>query len=151
MAGMSLSAIPHLQYINILRRLIYVEPRLPILSTPTFGGNFGQFWLWDLASLSFKNKAEPWCRHHNALFVNELSSFTICPLYIFRTVLKPSRYTVKKVSRIPVFNRGVTYQTLRGQELLNYSRLWESLVSDIPAGDGKTTNLFCSLAVPSNL
>jgi hypothetical protein len=35
---------------------------------------------------------------------------------------------------------------LAGKNLLFPS--WESLVSDIPAGDGKTANLFDSVAVP---
>ncbi len=34
-----------------------------------------------------------------------------------------SAYTVKKVRNIPVPSRDVTYQTLNGQEKLNYSRL----------------------------
>ncbi len=42
-------------------------------------------------------------------------------------------YTVKKFIVFPVPTRDVTNQTLPGRE---------SVVSDIPAGDGKTANLF---------
>jgi hypothetical protein len=48
-------------------------------------------------------------------------------------------YTVKKVTDFPVFSRDVTYQTPPGRELFPAR---ESLVSDIPSGDGKTANLF---------
>ncbi len=74
-------------------------------------------------------------------------------------------YTVKKVSGFPGPSRDVTYQTLPGRKLLNYSRpergchlpnsTWpgivklfparESLVSDILAGERKTANLFYSV------
>jgi hypothetical protein len=54
-----------------------------------------------------------------------------------------SVYTVKKVSGFSVPSQDVTDQTLPGRELLNYSRpVWYSVVSDIPAWDGKTANLF---------
>ncbi len=46
---------------------------------------------------------------------------------------------LKKVSDFLVHSRDVTYQTLPGRELF-LTR--ESLVSDIPAGEGKTANLF---------
>jgi hypothetical protein len=57
-------------------------------------------------------------------------------------------HTVKKVNDFPVPSRDVTNQTLPGLENLNYSRARESLVSDIPAGDGKWQTFFysaCSL------
>ncbi len=44
--------------------------------------------------------------------------------------------TEKKVGGFPVHSRDVTSQTLSA---------WESLVSDIPAGDGKTANFFYSV------
>jgi hypothetical protein len=47
----------------------------------------------------------------------------------------PLPYTVKKFIVFPVPSRDVTNQTLRGRELFPAR---ESLVSDIPAGDGKT-------------
>jgi hypothetical protein len=51
--------------------------------------------------------------------------------------------TVKKVSDFPVPSRNLTYQTLLGRELLNYYLpARESLVSEIPGGDGKIANLF---------
>jgi hypothetical protein len=58
---------------------------------------------------------------------------------------KPIRYTrhntVKKASGFPVPRRDVTHQTpWRGIIKLFPAR--ESFVSDIPAGDGKTANLF---------
>ncbi len=46
------------------------------------------------------------------------------------------------VHYIPVLSRDGTNQTLSGRELLNYFPAGESLVSDIPAGDGKIVNLF---------
>jgi hypothetical protein len=46
------------------------------------------------------------------------------------------------VSGFPVSSRDVPYQTLPGREKLWLFPSWESLVSDIPAGDGKTANLF---------
>ncbi len=55
------------------------------------------------------------------------------PLNIFVTC------TVKKGSRFSVPSRDVTYQTLPRRELFPVS---DSLISDIPAGDGKTENLF---------
>ncbi len=48
----------------------------------------------------------------------------------------------KRLAVFPVHSRDVTNQTLPGREYLNYSPARESLVSDIPAGDGKTANLF---------
>ncbi len=48
---------------------------------------------------------------------------------------------LEKVSSFPVPSRDVTYQTLPGRELFNYSLARECLVSDIPAEDGKTVNL----------
>jgi hypothetical protein len=55
-------------------------------------------------------------------------------------------YTVKKVSGFPVPSRDVMFQTLPSPEYLNYIFLArDSFVSDIPAGDGKTTNLFYSV------
>ncbi len=56
----------------------------------------------------------------------------------------PRCITVKKISDVPVRIRDVTYQTLSGRgDLIIPAR--ESLVSDIPAGDGKTDNFFYSL------
>jgi hypothetical protein len=49
------------------------------------------------------------------------------------------QYTGKKVINFPVPRGDVTYQTLPGRE--NFPAR-ESLVSDIPAGDGKIANLF---------
>ncbi len=51
-------------------------------------------------------------------------------------------YTVKKVSHFPVPSRDITDQTLSGREKLNYSLSRKSLISDIPAGDGKTAKPF---------
>ncbi len=54
-------------------------------------------------------------------------------------------YTVKKVGGFPVPSRDVINQTLPGQEFLIIFPARESLVCDIPAGDGKTANLFNSV------
>jgi len=62
------------------------------------------------------------------------------------TISSPT-YTVKKVFRFPVPSRVVTDQTLPGQEKNNYFPSRESLVSDIPAGDGKIFNLFFSVGL----
>jgi hypothetical protein len=51
-------------------------------------------------------------------------------------------YTLKKVKDFSVPSRDVTYQTLPGWELFPAR---ESLVSDIPAWDGKIANLFYSV------
>jgi hypothetical protein len=57
---------------------------------------------------------------------------------------KYRRYTVKKVSCFPVQSRDphVTNQTLPDGEYLSNFLARESLVDDIPAGDGKTAKLF---------
>jgi hypothetical protein len=55
-------------------------------------------------------------------------------------------YSVKNVSDFPVPSRDVTYQTLPAW--LGIIKLFparESLVSDIPAGDGKIANIFYSV------
>jgi hypothetical protein len=50
--------------------------------------------------------------------------------------------TVKKVNDIPVRSRDITYQTLHGWAGPNYIiQTRESLVSDIPAGDGNVAYL----------
>ncbi len=51
---------------------------------------------------------------------------------------------LKKVSDFPVPSRDVTNQTLPGLDLFQLFLPRESLVSDIPAGDGKISNLFYS-------
>jgi hypothetical protein len=51
----------------------------------------------------------------------------------------------KKVGGFPVPSGDVTYQTLPGGEYFDYSRPGESLVSDVPAGEGKITDLFYSV------
>ncbi len=56
---------------------------------------------------------------------------------IYWQVIVRAMYTVKKVSDFPVPSRDVNNQTL--PELFTAG---ESLVSDIPAGDGKIANLF---------
>ena len=53
-----------------------------------------------------------------------------------------SKCTKKNVSDFPVTN-----QTLPGREGLNCNPTRESLVSDIPAGDGKMVNLFLQCSV----
>ncbi len=56
-------------------------------------------------------------------------------------------HAVKKVSNFPVPSRNVTNQTLLGQEnIITLFPVRDSLFSDIPAGDGKITNLFYSVA-----
>ncbi len=51
-----------------------------------------------------------------------------------------SKHTKNKGSGFPVSRRDATHQILSGREKLFPAR--ESLVSDIPAGDGTTNNLF---------
>jgi hypothetical protein len=55
-----------------------------------------------------------------------------------------SMYTVKKLFYIPVSSRDVTDQILPGREYVLYKLFpaMESLVSDIPAGDGTIEKLF---------
>jgi hypothetical protein len=48
----------------------------------------------------------------------------------------------KNFSDFPIPGRDVTNQTLPGREGLNFNPTGESLVSHIPAGDGKIVNLF---------
>ncbi len=55
----------------------------------------------------------------------------------------------EKLFNIPVPNRDVTYQTLPGREYDVIYKLFlprESLVSDIPAGDGNIEELFSRCA-----
>ncbi len=54
---------------------------------------------------------------------------------------------MKKVTDFPVPSRDVTSQTLPGGENFNHATARESLVTGIPAGDGKIGNLFsqCSM------
>jgi hypothetical protein len=54
-------------------------------------------------------------------------------------------YTVKKASGFPVPSRDVT------QRIIQLFPARESLVSDIPAEDGKTANLFYSVLVPLSM
>ncbi len=75
------------------------------------------------------------------------------PIYFIRGWGDPA-YTVKKGSRVPVPSRDVTTKlSLDG----NYDVITElflprgSLVSDIPAGDGKLVNLFYGVFVISNI
>jgi hypothetical protein len=49
---------------------------------------------------------------------------------------------LKRVSHFPVPSRDVTDQTLSGREKTKLFPPRKSLVSDIPAGDGKTANSF---------
>ncbi len=51
-------------------------------------------------------------------------------------------YTVKEVSDFLVPGRDVTKKTLPGPGIIELFLARESLVIDIPAGDGKTANLF---------
>jgi hypothetical protein len=53
--------------------------------------------------------------------------------------LKYPTYAAKKVIAFPVPNQDVTNQTLPGRDLF---QTVESLVSDIPAGDGKNDDLY---------
>ncbi len=46
----------------------------------------------------------------------------------------------KKFNDFPVPSRHVTNQTLPGREIVKIFLAWESLISDIPAGDGKMAN-----------
>ncbi len=59
----------------------------------------------------------------------------------------------KRLSIFPVPSRDVTYQTFPGGEWFLLFPARESLVSDIPAGDGKIVNLFlqCIVNVASGL
>jgi hypothetical protein len=61
----------------------------------------------------------------------------------------------KKVSHFPVHSRDVTYQTLPGNSpwpgIIKLFPARESLVSDIPAGDGKMANLFLQCMVATRL
>ncbi len=60
------------------------------------------------------------------------------------------KYTVKKISDIPVPSLGVTYQTLPGGNNDVIYKLFpprESLVSDIPARDGNIEKLFLQCSV----
>ncbi len=59
----------------------------------------------------------------------------------------PRLCTVKKVSGFPVPSRDVTDKTLPGREFELFPAR-ESLVSDIPAGDGKIANLFLQCIRP---
>ncbi len=70
--------------------------------------------------------------------------FKSCKVKISSPDLFRSSYTVKKISRFPVPSRDVTNQTLPGREDLTYR---ESLVNDIPAGDGKIANIFLQCTV----
>jgi hypothetical protein len=56
-------------------------------------------------------------------------------------------YTVKKVTDFPVLSRNVINRTLRGPEIIKLLPARESLVSDIPDGDGKMANLFLQCMV----
>ncbi len=67
-------------------------------------------------------------------------SWKLKKVVIILTVLMAS-HTVIKVSDFPVPSQDATDQTLPGREYFNYSRP-ESLVGDIPAGDGKIAILF---------
>ncbi len=62
-----------------------------------------------------------------------------------------SLLTVKKIIAFPVPSLDVTYQTLSGREKLYNSLPGESLVSDNPAGDGKTANFFLQCIIRSFL
>ncbi len=52
------------------------------------------------------------------------------------------RALLKRVSHFPVPSRDVTDQTLSGREKTKLFPPRKSLISDIPAGDGKTANSF---------
>jgi hypothetical protein len=54
-------------------------------------------------------------------------------------------YTVKKVNDFPVPRRDVTDQTIPWPEIIKFFPARENLVSDIPAGDGKSINFFYSV------
>jgi hypothetical protein len=63
---------------------------------------------------------------------------------------KGGHYTVKKLFDIPVPSRDVTYKTLSSRNNLYLTSSFpprESLVNDIPAGDGNMEKLFlrCSM------
>ncbi len=57
-------------------------------------------------------------------------------------------YTVKKGSEFPVFNQYVTYQNSPWPGITKLFPARESLVSDIPAGDGKIDNIFFTMYLP---
>jgi hypothetical protein len=64
---------------------------------------------------------------------------------MFKTEVKVCNRNIhckKKVSDFSVPSLDVNNQTLPGRELCTVFPDRESLVSDIPAGDGKITNLF---------
>ncbi len=71
---------------------------------------------------------------------------TTCRLVVLIYLLfRLKKYTVKKVREFPVFSRDVTIKlSLRGNNdvITELFLPRGSLVSDIPAGDGKLVNLF---------
>ncbi len=68
----------------------------------------------------------------------------IVVLYVM--VPKSHRYTVKKVGgRVSRPQPGCHLPNSPWTGIIKLFRAWESLVSDIPAGDGKIANLFNSL------
>ncbi len=91
------------------------------------------------------------CSYYSILFFVHFVSFCFlfsifCLACFFIVLPSPSLSSTvhfKKDYRLTRPQPDVTKQTLPGRELLNYS--WESLVSDIPAGDGKHDNLFYSV------
>jgi hypothetical protein len=69
------------------------------------------------------------------------TAFKYC-FVVDKKVLKRASCTVKNVSDIPVPSRDVTYQTLPWEGKIKLFPHRESLVSDIPAGDGNVANIF---------
>jgi hypothetical protein len=62
------------------------------------------------------------------------------PLLLAQIRMDKGATLLKKVSDFPIPSRDATNQTLHGREKFNYY-----LVSDIPAGDEKITNIFYSV------
>ncbi len=78
--------------------------------------------------------------NRNASLHTEEVYFTHCTLY-----------TVKRVSHFPIPSRDVTDQTLSGREKTKLFPPRKSLISDIPAGDGKTANSFLQCRCKASL